>query len=76
MIKDGNVQCSGKSEGLMQEYSESIRWLIERRKEYQFVDLSKRNFPKGMEKQFLILFPDEYMTPKGKYFTKKRVCLA
>ncbi|MGN0906589.1 MAG: arsenate reductase family protein [Bullifex sp.] len=53
------------------ETQKTVRWLSERRCEYQFVDLSKR---KLSEKEWKSIFsscmPDEYIDTECKYFAK------
>ncbi len=49
----------------------TLRWLSERRAEYQFVDLAKRSLS---EKEWMSIFsscsPDEYIDDRGKYYIK------
>ena len=71
VIKDGCVMLQVIGRASCRNTQKAVRWLNERRKEYQFVDLSKRELS---EKEWKSIFsscsPDEYIDAKGKYFTK------
>ena len=68
MLKDGCVMLQVIGRASCRDTQKAVRWLNERRKEYQFVDLSKREVSdeegKGI---FSCCSADEYVDAKGKW---------